>query len=184
MRLLTIAIALVLVTAGCGGSDSSTTSAGDDTSGRGESADIGDLLNPTGAGSTGPVITIELPDALSQFIDDLERAFADADTPFLINHLHPVVIDQYGLETCRSSITALTSSVFIVNPTAYTELVNWTLELDGIETLVPDVVEVEYLTGQGAERTFHVGEIGGEFFYFFDCGDPLDTPGGPSVQES
>ncbi len=57
-------------------------------------------------------------------------------------------------------------------------------KLDGIQTAVPDVYEIEYQTGTGAETSFHVGEVAGEFFFFFDCGEPLETPGGPSVQES
>lgn len=174
---LPVATAALLVIVSCGGSSTTTSSSvppGDDGSG---SATIGDMLAPT-------VATIALPDHIQTFIDDLQEAFEDADTAFLRKHLHPAVVDQYGLDACRTHLDSLALGTLSIAPTAFTELATWTMALDDIEVLVPDVIRIEYVNPEGAERVFHVGEVDGKLHYFLDCGVPRETPGGPSIQDS
>lgn len=178
-RLTAIAVAGALLIAACGGSDGSVTTTSTNIEGGNLGlASVDELLDP------GLVVEpIELPAEIATFLDDLQRAIQSADRDFLLDHLHPAVIAQYGYDRCEERFAAISVRTLEILPTAISGPEQWIMALDDIDTLIVDSYELEVVfreDGSQSASVFHIAEADGMFRWFTDCGQPLSVPGGPS----
>ncbi len=157
--------ALTVVSAGCGGSGGTPGS------------------QPTTTTAPEPVTTVALPDPLEAFFDDFQAAVQTADAVWLLEQLHPAVIDLYGLEQCAEDLRGIIPRVVEILPTAVDGPETWVMEFDDTPMQIPDTYEVAVVYHEGATQTpavVHFGDRFGRLHWFTDCGDPLEVPGGPS----
>jgi hypothetical protein len=130
------------------------------------------VTGPTAAttGPTAPVV--ETPE---EFLPVFVQAIRDGDARFLFARLHPVVIDFYGARQCRASTRAFVDpeADFVFVSTSEPGEYPW--EVDGVTTLVGDVLTVRVTQvsgGEEADREIHLGIVDGDLRWFVDCGDP------------
>ncbi len=138
---------------------------------------------PTTTTTLAPVATVALPDPLDAFFEDFQAAVQTANVAWLLEHLHPAVIDLYGLEQCADDLRGVIPQVVEILPTAVGEKGPWVMEFDATPVQVPDTYEVAVVFHEGATRreaTVHFGDRFGKLHWFTDCGEPLEVPGGPS----
>lgn len=131
-------------------------------------ADDGD----TGPGPTAAAGPTEAPEA---FVRTLAEALRAGDAGFLLDRLHPAVLDRYGAEACRSYVGGVSDPTFELTVQAVSEPGPYDWELDGVSTVIPDAVTVTVERTQGGGVTtqdMHIAPSGGGWRWFTDCGDP------------
>lgn len=139
---------------------------------------------PTTTTAPEPVVTVALPDPVAAFLADFQAAIQTANVAWLLEYLHPTVIDLYGLEQCADDLLGVVPRVVEILPTAVSGKRPWVMDFDDTPVQVPDTYEVAVVYNEGATRTeavIHLGERFGRLHWFSDCGDPLEVPGGPSA---
>ena len=124
-------------------------------------------------GNDTPAAAAEKPEA---FLAAFVRAVNTDDQAFLVDRLHPAVIDRYGAAQCQTYVAAL------VDPDASLGLVDVTgpddfeYASDGLARSVPDTLTFAVdgtLGGRAGAREYHFALVDGQFRIFADCGDPV-----------
>jgi hypothetical protein len=111
------------------------------------------------------------------FVAQLDTALASGDTNFTLAHLHPAVIDRYGVDECRAYVATLKdpSKHFAVHGNV-TPPQDYTYASDGKSTVVPGVVGVTASVVTPASTTptvVHTVVVDGLYRWFTDCGAPV-----------
>ncbi|MBI2237467.1 MAG: hypothetical protein HYU54_02950 [Actinobacteria bacterium] len=114
-------------------------------------------------------------ESLEEFLRAFARAFRTGEEDFLLDRLHPAVIDLYGEEQCRAFVagiqdrTAEFTQQSVEGPTVF----RW--KVDGSVTRVEDVLTVTITRIREGEETtqeIHLGIVEGTLRWFTDCGEP------------
>jgi hypothetical protein len=107
--------------------------------------------------------------------------FADAirtgDVEFLLVRLHPVVLERYGRQQCRSQVATIANDPgFDAKVRTVSDPGPYEFATDGQSATVEDTltVGVTFTNANGSSRQdAHVAYIDAELRWFTDCGDPL-----------
>lgn len=144
-----------------------------------------DLLTSDADAGGGGGLAVETPGAFPPPEDDLapyrefftryEMAHRDGDAMFLLETLHPLAIERYGLEQCASYVESVLGSVSSMRVVAgRTE--PWDFPLDGLTADVPDAFTLDIEANWGGGDAFvaevHVARVDDDLAWFADCGDP------------
>lgn len=116
------------------------------------------------------------PEELDTFLAAFVTAFREGDADFLLDRLHPEVIELFGEEQCRRWVETFADPTFDIVPSEITGPEGWTWVVDGVSTPIEDAFTVTAdFTRQGetAEQVSHFALVGGVQHFFSDCGDPL-----------
>ena len=116
-------------------------------------------------------------ETLDAFIQAFVPALQFNDAAFLLDRLHPAVLELYGAETCQSTLAQRK-----IDPTYDIEVLSssgpgpWAWEVDGRTTPIAEVYTIDAIQtreGEKKARPMHLGQVDGRFRWFTDCGDPL-----------
>jgi hypothetical protein len=108
------------------------------------------------------------------FLDRLGEAMGSGDAAFLVERLHPAVLDLYGRDACLAAMEGLAQVRFRVRSVGEPETYRWVS--DGVRREIPDAltVRVRARTDVGAViRDVHLARVDGELRWLTDCGDPI-----------
>lgn len=128
---------------------------------------------PTGTQTAEPAPEPESP---QEFAEALAAAHRDADSRFLLDRLHPEVIDLYGRPQCAAFVKTIQDETRTYQVTGSSDLEPWPYEPDGRSITVETVYTVEVeatVEGETSTAELHFGLVGEELAWFTDCGDPL-----------
>jgi hypothetical protein len=127
---------------------------------------------PAGDSSTtAPVESVE------DLLDGVVGAHRTGNPVFLVQRVHPDLRDYYGHEACRALYED-----FVPDDTANATIrsvsgpVAWSETFDGFEFAFADVytVDVDFVEfGSTRRQDMQLARVGGRFYVFLDCGDPL-----------
>jgi hypothetical protein len=124
-------------------------------------------------GSGEPAASAEQPKA---FLAAFVRAVSSGDRAFLLDRMHPAVIERYGTMQCGAYIAELLdpgaslSLVSVTGPSAFA------YASDGLSSSIPDTFTFAVdgtLGGRSGARDYHFTLVDGRFRIFGDCGDPV-----------
>ena len=119
-----------------------------------------------------PTPPVETPE---EFLERFVAAIRGGDADFLLERLHPIVVEFYGERTCRHAAedfrdkTIAITFVSARGPGIY----RWVV--DGHEEDVADVLTVGVVfdrQGETSRQRIHLGIVGSELRWFTDCGNP------------
>jgi len=116
------------------------------------------------------------------FVEDLARAFRESDSQFLLDHLHPEVLDLYG-GACVEFVEQLSSPDLTITVHSFVDVLDWELTLDGVDLVIENAVRLDVTRtedGQADRTEMHIAPRPSdgaptEMTWFADCGDPLPT---------
>ena len=119
-----------------------------------------------------------MTETVGLFVDEFNVAFASQDVNYLYDHLHPIVLDQYGVEQCQGYLEEVIDNPIQVEVLATHPPGLWLYERDGFSIPVDNAITVEanvLVDGQASEQVLHyaIGEDG-NLRWFTDCGVPLN----------
>ena len=113
------------------------------------------------------------PSTLPAFTEEFEAALREDDRAYLLEHLHPAVIDRYGRRACRAFMAE------VVTPEVQWEVIDtsgpapWPYASDSEEVVIDDTWFVRVSqTGDPPERELHFAPAEGTWRWFTDCGEP------------
>jgi hypothetical protein len=144
----------------------------------GAAGPAGTTTTTTDSGTTTTAVPVE---DIEGFVGDFVAAYAASEDTFLLDRLHPVVIDRYGGEACAVFIgdSFAPSGLRLVAIRSVTPE-PFDYASDGLTRVVPDAVTVVVTLEDSSgttEQTFHFAPADGRYRIFIDCGTPL--PGAP-----
>jgi len=117
------------------------------------------------------------------FVEQLAQAFRDADSEFLLEHLHPDVIGLYA-GTCIDFVNGVSSPDLNIDVHSITDVADWTLTLDNHDLTITDAISLDVSrteNGVTSRTVMHVAPRPtdgppSEMTWFADCGEPIPTP--------
>ncbi len=108
------------------------------------------------------------------FIVDMGEALRVGDEVLLFDRLHPVVLERYGEEQCRTYLETLEVPDLVLEFRDVTGPEPWDWTLDDLTTPFAEAYTVTLYNSQaGGETELHLVLVGGELRWFTDCGDPI-----------
>jgi hypothetical protein len=116
------------------------------------------------------------PSAIPAFLDEFAAAIERGRDRYLLDHLHPAVIERFGTPACRAHIAANVSG-----RSSRWEFIGssgpapWPYASDDLETIIPDAwtVSIREPDADPEERDLHFAYVDGTWRWFTDCGDPV-----------
>lgn len=134
--------------------------------------------SPTAPPTAPPTATPSAPPPLDpptaeEFADALLAAFQSGDTQYLLDRVHPVVFERYGVRQCRRHVNG-----FAADPSASWTVQSssgpapWEWETDGLTTTVSDTWTVTIRIPDEGQRDIHFAPFEGTWRWFVDCGEP------------
>ena len=120
-----------------------------------------------------PEIVDETPQA---FFDLYSQAMQAENTGFLLDRLHPVVIDMYGAPACQTRVEGLLQPTLQAQVNSVEGPMPWLFERDGQVHEIRQTHNVDVtitVGGEPSDRQTHLEQIDGLQTWFTDCGDPL-----------
>ena len=126
------------------------------------------------AATPAPTSTTAEEETVEGFLDRLGEAMGAGDAAFLVEGLHPAVLDLYGRDACLAAMEGLAPVRFRVRSVGEPEIYGWVS--DGVRREIPDAltVRVRARTDVGAViRDVHLARVDGELRWLTDCGDPI-----------
>jgi hypothetical protein len=116
---------------------------------------------------------VEAPES---FVPRLAAAIREGNQGFLFQRLHPLVLERYGEQQCRTALEAFDDPSFELEVLSTTGPDPWRWRTDGVTTRVEETFDVEVTRRAGGEETsdvVHVSPVGRQQRWFTDCGDPV-----------
>ncbi len=108
------------------------------------------------------------------FIIDMGEALRVGDEVFLLDRLHPAVLDRYGEEQCRTYVETLEIPDLVLEFRGVTGPEPWDWTLDDVTTPFAEAYAVTLYNSQaGGETELHLVLADDELRWFTDCGDPV-----------
>jgi hypothetical protein len=149
-----------------------------------ENVEAGDLVYDPAQNQLSSVVVGSIPQPLPEraalpvtdFLKPFVAAMQSGNTSFLLEHLHPAVIEIYGSEQCRSYLEGVSDPLFDIELLSASGPSAWEWKIDGISTFIPDAYTVNINRTSGG--TTSIGESHFAFDdqnrlgWFTDCGDP------------
>ena len=120
-----------------------------------------------------PEIVDETPQA---FFDLYSQAMQMGNAGFLLDRLHPVVIDMYGEPACQTRVEGLLEPTLQAQVNSVEGPMPWLFERDGQVHEIRQTYNVDLtitVGGEPSDRQVHLEQIDGLQTWFTDCGDPL-----------
>lgn len=118
-----------------------------------------------------------IPDAIGSFLATYAAAIRAGDADTLVALLHPLVIQRYGADQCRTALAAEAADpTFALEATGVTGPGTWLYTADGASIAVHDVYTIAAtVTAIGVvdQRFLHFGWVDGGLRWFADCGTPI-----------
>jgi hypothetical protein len=118
-----------------------------------------------------------VPETPEEFFALFAEAIRTGDVEFLLDRLHPVVLDLYGRQQCRAAVASLpTDPSFGVRVRSVRGPESYEFAPDGQSVTVDDAftLTLAFTSTEGTSRQEgHLALIDGEMRWFTDCGDPL-----------
>jgi hypothetical protein len=114
-------------------------------------------------------------ETVEEFLPVFQDAINSGDAAFLLDRLHPAVLDLYGEAQCRTGLTAFRDPTLRFKILSVAGPEPYVYDPDGREIPVEDAFKVRVRrTSQGTtKRTdVHFALIGGQLRWFTDCGTP------------
>lgn len=117
---------------------------------------------------------VDAEELIPRFFDELSAALTDGDVAWLVEHLHPAVIDRYGRGPCQEELTAVSGRPIRLQATAIAAPTVWQWETDGLVTQIDDAyrVTVEQTFADQTTIEAHTVIDQGQVRWFTDCGEP------------
>jgi hypothetical protein len=136
------------------------------------------IAGPTAtAAATSTADATAAPADIEEFIEELGAAIAGGRGRFMLQNLHPAVIERYGEQACQN-YTAVSSI-----PGLQLDYINsegpepWDWVLDDVTTNIPDAWTVTVRWRQPPDtdeaRDVHIAPAEAAWRWFTDCGEPL-----------
>jgi hypothetical protein len=128
---------------------------------------------PTETETVEPAPELETPE---EFAAALAEAHRDGDDAFLLDRLHPEVIDLYGRQQCAAFVKTIQDETRAYQVAGSSDLEPWPYEPDGRSITVDQVYTVDVeatVAGETSTAELHFGQVGDQLTWFTDCGDPL-----------
>jgi hypothetical protein len=119
--------------------------------------------------------TVE-PETPEEFASALAEAHRDGDSTFLLDRLHPAVIDRYGRNECADFVESIRDTTRAYEVTGSSDLEPWPYESDGQTSTVEDVYTVSVdatIEGESSSADLHFGLVDDLLHWFTDCGERL-----------
>jgi hypothetical protein len=120
-----------------------------------------------------PEIVDETPQA---FFDLYSQAMQMGNAGFLLDRLHPVVIDMYGAPVCQTYLEGILEPTLQAQVNSVEGPMPWMFERDGQVHEIRRTYNVDLtitVGGEPSDRQAHLEQIDGLQTWFTDCGDPL-----------
>lgn len=119
-----------------------------------------------------PAPSVETPE---EFLKIFVAAIRGGDADFLLERLHPVVVELYGERTCLRHLKEFRDKTIVITLVSARGPGVFRWAVDGHEEDVPDVLTVKVAfdrQGEGDRQRIHLGIVGSELRWFTDCGTP------------
>jgi hypothetical protein len=132
--------------------------------------------SPSETSSPEPAETsaVETPE---EFFALFAEAIRTGDVQFLLERLHPVVLERYGARQCRSAVASIANDPdFEAKVRTVSDPGPYEFASDGQSATVEDTltVGVTFTNANGSSRQdAHVAYVDGVLRWFTDCGDPV-----------
>jgi hypothetical protein len=110
-----------------------------------------------------------------QFLPLFAKAIRRGSVVFLLDRLHPVVIDTYGEGQCRTYLQRFRDRTAAYKILSMSARMQYIYSPDGLAIRVDDVFSVRVnRTANGSTSTviIHLGLVGDQIRWFTDCGTP------------
>jgi hypothetical protein len=115
-------------------------------------------------------------ESVDAFLAEFGEAMVTHDIGFLLDSLHPAVIDLYGQPACEQYLDATADPSFEIEVFKIGPLEPWIWEMDGVSTPIDGAHKVDAQlsqSGQTNDVSLHVAPVDDGLRWFTDCGDPL-----------
>ena len=130
---------------------------------------------PTAAATTTTGAPAETP---QQFLTLLGDAIAVGGGPFLMERLHPAVIERYGADQCATSVASTPDPAVKFEVVSFGQPETYAWTTDDLTTDIPDTLTVAVTRTSSAgsgPAVVHITLVDGTYRWFTDCGDPQPT---------
>jgi hypothetical protein len=126
------------------------------------------------APTASPSPTVD-PGPVESFADELSAAISNGRRAYLLERLHPAVIERYGQRACRLYTRAIAGDDIRWEILGTSGPESWTYITDETETIIDDAATVTVLQpgADPEQRELHFAPFEGTWRWFTDCGDPL-----------
>lgn len=135
--------------------------------GGGEANGIIEMTKEAGAVGSEPV---------TEFLAMFEAAMKSGDLEFLMERLHPAVIDRYGESACSAYLERVVDPDFSVEVGEINPPSAWNYDQDGVEEMIEEAWSAQVAIsagGQAQETLAHYAMHEGTLRWFTDCGEPI-----------
>ena len=126
------------------------------------------------AGETGPQPATQTPHS---FLASLATAIQESDDAFLLQKLHPEVLDRYGEENCTAHVAAIHDPTRSYALRSASGPEPWAYDSDGQSVTIRDALTLDVagiVDGEKVRLQLHVAPgADGDPAWFTDCGAPL-----------
>lgn len=115
-------------------------------------------------------------ETVEAFVEAFNQAFRDQDVDFLVDRLHPKVIQVYGEEACVAYVESVLDPELDLQITSVEGPEPWIWEVDERRFRIPSAYAIEgelSTRGETRETAGHFAPVDGRLHWFTDCGDPL-----------
>ena len=115
---------------------------------------------------------------IQNFYSSYNQAFADQNTDFLFESLHPAVYDLYGEDACRTYLDGIVANTITVEALSLDRHGAWIYDQDNANILIQNAytaqITVTLPSASTVSQTTHLGVLpDGTITWFTDCGEPL-----------
>jgi hypothetical protein len=145
-----------------------------------ESTDDGAVAATTTTVFTGTTMsagTTAVAETPEEFFALFSAAIRSRDAAFLVDRLHPFVLERYGDATCRAYLAQLDVPRFEARVLSTGAVQPWDWVTDGITRTVTDAIPVRVTRTENgstySESDTHVVRTDGRVRWFTDCGAPV-----------
>lgn len=116
-------------------------------------------------------------DRVRAFYEALNEAFLTENVEFLVQNLHPAILEVYGVDACRAHFRELLPDPPVVETIGVTGFGSWVLEHDGYTVAIDNAYAVlaeKTVGGQTEQDEVHLAlRDDASLGWFADCGEPL-----------
>jgi hypothetical protein len=127
---------------------------------------------------TSAPVSAEIRAAVNNFAADFNQAMATGDTAFLLDSLHPDVVEIYGRQACTTYLEGISDPTFQISVVGVSGPAAWDYARDGFSRPLEAIFTVDVdrsFQGQSDRIEMHLDVMPPGANWFSDCGDPLTS---------